>query len=66
MWDKIRQIFSAKDHVTRLSGFLNQSFWPAVAFLKTMLTQDGYKKVHVIEDDAKHPHGPEVTLAAMA
>lgn len=49
-----------------LSGMSKESFWPTLAFLKTMLSQHGYDKVHVIEDDPKHPHGPATTLAATA
>lgn len=49
-----------------LSGMSKSSFWPTLTSLKAMLAQNGFAKVSVIEDDAKHPHGPAVTLAATA
>lgn len=49
-----------------LSGLSKESFWPTLPSLKVMLAQNGFAKTHVIEDDAKHPHGPAVTLAATA
>ena len=47
-----------------LSGLSVNSFWPSMASLRAILTQSGYRTIRVIEDNAQHPHGPSVTLAA--
>lgn len=49
-----------------LSGLSQESFWPTLDCLKAMLAQEGFTGIHVVEDQAEHPHGPAVTLAATA
>lgn len=47
-----------------LSGLSNVSFWPTLSSLIKMLTQNGYQKIHVLENNLTHPHGPAVIMAA--
>ena len=47
-----------------LSGLSVNSFWPTLDSLRAMLTKAGYSTIQIIEDNAQHPHGPSVTLAA--
>lgn len=47
-----------------LSGLSAESFWPTLGSLFGMLTRNGYKTIHLIENNLEHPHGPAVTLAA--
>ncbi|MBA2490915.1 MAG: class I SAM-dependent methyltransferase [Gammaproteobacteria bacterium] len=49
-----------------LSGMSQESFWPTLPALEQMLRHSGYNEVRIIHDDAQHPHGPAVTLAATA
>lgn len=49
-----------------LSGLSVQSFWPTLESLKDMLMQNGFGSVRIIDDHPGHPHGPCVTLAAVA
>ncbi len=47
-----------------LSGMSAKSFWPILNGLKQMLGAYGFTKVHLIQDDLAHPHGPSITLSA--
>ncbi|MDQ6809911.1 MAG: class I SAM-dependent methyltransferase [Verrucomicrobiota bacterium] len=47
-----------------LSGLSADSFWPTLGSLIKMLTVTGFKSVHILENDIKHPEGPAVTIAA--
>jgi SAM-dependent methyltransferase len=47
-----------------LSGMSPASFWPTLPELRRMLGDHGFTQVDLIEDDARHPHGPCVTLSA--
>lgn len=47
-----------------LSGLSKKSFWPTLGSLFNMLTRNGYRTVHIIENEVEHSNGPAVTLAA--
>jgi SAM-dependent methyltransferase len=47
-----------------LSGLSKKSFWPTLGSLINMLTKNGYRTVHLIENTLEHPNGLAVTLAA--
>jgi SAM-dependent methyltransferase len=47
-----------------LSGLSEKSFWLTLGSLINLLTKNGYKTVHIIENTLDHPHGACVTLAA--
>jgi len=49
-----------------LSGMSAKSFWPTFDALTGMLNRYGFTTIHTIEDDRLHPHGPAITLAAVA
>ncbi|MGI8431803.1 MAG: class I SAM-dependent methyltransferase [Chthoniobacterales bacterium] len=49
-----------------LSGLSPDSFWPTLGSLCTMLTTHGFAEVRLLENNAAHPHGPAVTMAAVA
>ncbi|HMV46489.1 MAG TPA: class I SAM-dependent methyltransferase [Blastocatellia bacterium] len=47
-----------------LSGVSATSFWPTLGSLLAMLQENGYRSVHILDNQTQHPHGPGVTLAA--
>ena len=47
-----------------LSGLSKKSFWPTLGSLISMLTQNGFKTVYLIENQLDHRHGFAITLAA--
>lgn len=47
-----------------LSGLSKVSFWPTLGSLIKMLTVNGYQKIHILENNLTHPHGPSVIMAA--
>lgn len=47
-----------------LSGLSEKSFWPTLGSLISMLTKNGFKTVHLIENQLDHRHGFAITLAA--
>lgn len=49
-----------------LSGMSAKSFWPTFEALTEILNRYGFTSGHTIEDDRLHPHGPAITLAAVA
>jgi len=49
-----------------LSGLSPDSFWPTLGSLCTMLTTHGFAEVRLLDNNAAHPHGPAVTMAAFA
>lgn len=49
-----------------LSGLSPSSFWPTLEALAEMLTKQGFMAIRLIENNPSHPHGPAVTLAAVA
>jgi hypothetical protein len=49
-----------------LSGLSNTSFWPTLDGLKRMLSDSGFTRIEIIENDAGHRDGPAVTLSAKA
>lgn len=48
----------------KLSGLSAHSFWPNRKSLQTMIEQAGFERVMTVHDDARHVHGPAVTLMA--
>ncbi len=46
------------------SGLSKKSFWPTLGSLISMLTKNGFKTVHLIENELNHPNGLAVTVAA--
>lgn len=46
------------------SGLSKKSFWPTLGSLISMLTKNGFKTVHLIENELVHPNGLAVTVAA--
>lgn len=52
--------------VDPLSGMSASSFWPTLGALTEMLKHHGFTAINIIEDDALHPHGPAITLVAIA
>jgi len=49
-----------------LSGLSPSSFWPTLEALTEMLTKHGFTTIRLIENNPSHPHGPAVTVAAVA
>lgn len=49
-----------------LSGLSNVSFWPTLGSLIKMLTMNGYRTIHIVENNLTHPHGPSVMMAVTA
>lgn len=49
-----------------LSGLSPESFWLARDSLMDMMRSEGFKIIHVIEDNLSIPHGPAITLAVMS
>ncbi len=49
-----------------LSGLSEKSFWLTLGSLITVLSQNRYRSIRIIENSMDHPHGPCVTLAAGA
>jgi methyltransferase family protein len=47
-----------------LSGLSRKSFWPTLGSLIKLLTNNGYKSVHIFENNLHHPNGCVVNLAA--
>lgn len=47
-----------------LSGVSAKSFWPTLGSLLALLHENGYRTVHILDNQTQHPHGPAVTLAA--
>ena len=47
-----------------LSGLSRKSFWPTLGSLINLLTINGYKTVHIFENNLDHPNGRVVNLAA--
>jgi hypothetical protein len=47
-----------------LSGLSRKSFWPTLGSLIKLLTINGYKTVHIFENNLDHPNGRVVNLAA--
>jgi len=52
--------------VDSLSGMSASSFWPTLEALTQMLNHHGFTAINIIEDNALHPHGPAITLTAIA
>ena len=46
------------------SGLSKKSFWPTLGSLIAMLSMNGFKTVHLIENELNHPHGLAATVAA--
>jgi SAM-dependent methyltransferase len=46
------------------SGLSKKSFWPTLGSLISMLTRNGFKTVHLIENELNHPNGLAITVAA--
>ena len=47
-----------------LSGLSRRSFWPTLPALLRRLESVGFGNIEIVEDEALHPHGAAVTLAA--
>ncbi len=47
-----------------LSGLSKVSFWPTLGSLIKMLTESGYLRIHILENNLTHPHGPSAIMAA--
>ena len=47
-----------------LSGLSPTSTWLTLGSLITSLTGSGYRTIHLIDNELRHPNGPAVTLAA--
>jgi len=49
-----------------LSGLSHVSFWPTLGSLCNMLTNGGFSRVHLVQNNLNHPNGPAVVIAAFA
>jgi SAM-dependent methyltransferase len=49
-----------------LSGLSRKSFWPTLGSLIRLLTLNGYKTIHIFENNLHHPNGLVLNLAATA
>jgi SAM-dependent methyltransferase len=45
-----------------LSGLSPASFWPTREALLLMLSESGFTRTVILEDDPRHEHGPAITL----
>lgn len=56
--------YREKGWLDPLSGRSGYSFWLSLGSLIQILTENGFKKTNIIENDLTHPHGWAITLAA--
>ena len=49
-----------------LSGLSQNSFWPTLGSLCNMLTNAGFARIHLLQNNLSHPNGPAVIIAAFA
>ena len=49
-----------------LSGLSRDSFWPTLGSLCNMLTNTGFARIHLLQNNLTHPNGPAVVIAAFA
>ena len=49
-----------------LSGLSPDSFWPTFGSLCNMLTNSGFARIHLLQNDPNHPNGSAVIIAAFA
>lgn len=49
-----------------LSGLSYDSFWPTLGSLCNMLTNAGFARIHLLQNNLNHPNGPAVVIAAFA
>jgi SAM-dependent methyltransferase len=47
-----------------LSGMSSTATWLTLASLRTVLSENGYKRIDIIHDDPAHANGPAVTIGA--
>lgn len=57
-------LYEEKGIIDPLSGMSQQSFWPTLKALRTILSRYTFSNIQIIEDDPYHQNGPCVTLAA--
>ena len=49
-----------------LSGLSYDSFWPTLGSLCNMLTNAGFVRIHLLQNNLTHSYGPAVVIAAFA